>query len=143
MIEQVGIIDYLELYFILYFLDGPVRISGEDVRTVIYDSSPAYRYRDVYCVFRSFPQAVISWTFGSNRMISDNDDYDFVNITQASKSNVPFRSDNIDLTWTINGGLIINQVQYEDSGTFHCSASNGYDTDQGNIRLRVRSRLSP
>lgn len=129
---------------LLYFLDGPMRISSEHVRTVVYDSSPAYKYDDMYCVFRSFPPAVISWTFGSNRMISDNGDYDFVNITESSTENdVPFRSDNIDLTWTINGGLIINQVQYEDSGIFHCKANNGYNTGEGNIRLRVRSRLSP
>lgn len=111
-------------------------------RTVVYDSSTAYRYDDLYCVFRSFPSAVVSWTFDSNRMISDNGNYDFVNITESNR-NVPFQSDNIDLTWTINGGLIINQVEYEDSGTFQCNANNGYETSNGNIRLRVRSRSSP
>ena len=130
--------------YIAFVLDGPEHISSTSTRTVIFGNKEADEYKDVSCVFRSFPTSEVTWARDPN---DDNDNtlvdqnIRFINITNDDKEdNAMLASGEIDFTYTVNGGVVINDVNYDDAGKYVCTATNDYSTASESIQLRVRSK---
>ncbi len=101
-------------------------------------------YKGIYCVYRSFPPATVTWVRGSDRGSAQpivGNGIEFADIIEDdTHSNYTASIGGaVDFTYTLFGGIVFEELQYEDAGFYYCSATNGYSTsDEDHIRLRVR-----
>lgn len=99
-------------------------------------------FSDMHCVFESFPPSTVTWTRGSNRsLVQPTNRVSIINISNTqTDENVVWSNDNRDFSFTINGGIVIDELDYVDADMYYCMADNGYRTEEAHIRLRVRGK---
>ncbi len=105
-------------------------------KSVIHGSDSAEDYDSLQCRTESFPPAEVTWEFrkkGSSnyQLLLDEDHTTFRDISDKT----PKR-----FYYTVDGVLVIDEVEYDDAGTYRCTATNtasGEDV-QRSIILRVR-----
>ena len=129
------------MYFILIvlFIDGPqfsYSPSTESVKATLGED------REFSCVFRSFPSPRVTWYLDDEVVNQANVRYTNISSNNNVMPNTTVTSFVYDYTWTLFGGLTINDVQYENAGRYRCSGSNGYMTAESSRLLRVRSKMN-
>lgn len=92
-------------------------------------------YTGLTCVFRSFPNAVVTWMQGDNELTGGGN-YAFRSVSHCA-NNVD-TNETFDFTYSISGELMIRQVQYENAAMYYCVANNGFSSLNATRRLRVR-----
>lgn len=97
-------------------------------------------FDEFYCLFQSFPSTRVTWLLQNQNINQANVRY--YNITEETLSEnvmMPNFSSLYDYTWTVSGQIIIVDVQYDNSGRYSCSGTNGYITASHSRLLRVQS----
>lgn len=131
------------MYFILIvlFTDGPEFFNNPATESVKVTLG-ADNFHEFSCLFRSFPSAIVTWYQNDEAVNQPNVRYANLSSNNNVMPNTTITSVAYDYTWTLFGGLTINDVQYENAGTYRCSGSNGYMTAESSRLLRVRSKIN-
>lgn len=103
---------------------------------MIHGSGSAENFDNVKCRTSSFPPAQISWEFrergGSSYEPLIEDDHITINDIEDADPKRFYK--------TLDGALVIDEVEYDDAGTYRCSAFNpaSGQTIEDSVLLRVR-----
>lgn len=116
----------------------PTRTSGSTSIIVVKGTQDPFS--DVHCVFESFPLSTVTWTKGNDRnVVEATDRVNIINVAYGqTDSNITRPNDKTDFTYTINGGIVIDKLEYDDADIYYCMANNGYGKNEAYVRLRVR-----
>ncbi|XP_019854330.1 PREDICTED: uncharacterized protein LOC100635214 isoform X2 [Amphimedon queenslandica] len=133
-----GVIIYqFTFYYGPEFVNNP---STESAKVTL----GADNFHEFSCLFRSFPSPIVTWYLNDQAVNEPNVRYVNISSNNNMMPNTTVTSVAYDYTWTLFGGLTINDVQYENGGRYRCSGSNGYMTTESDSRLlRVQSPLRP
>ena len=121
--------------------------SGSVMRSKITVKGTEDPYHGINCFFNSFPPSKVSWTKGDqegeeNATPFEDSRIQFLNINERLRDrNFSVGSDGISFTYTLSGGLEINDLQYSDAGWYYCTGDNEYGSVVGENHLRVRGEL--
>ena len=129
--------------FFFVFVGAVSRLESTSEESLSITKGTQDPYKGIYCVYRSFPPATVTWVRGSDRDSAqsfERNGIEFTNIIEDdTRSNYTASNGAVDFTFTLFGGVVFEELQYEDTGFYYCSATNGYSTsDEEHIRLRVR-----
>ena len=116
-------------------------MSNTESLSVIKDTSDPYT--GVHCVFEAFPPSRVSWTRGDDMESAvpfDSEGIRLYNVIERDTGSNFTGVDNgiVRFSYTVCGGIVFDQLEYDDAGIYYCSADNGYSTLDRHIRLRVR-----